>query len=62
MAKENIRFLELASLGWSYEAIGKELGVQVDALYSRACKLFQILGADNITHAVAIALRKKLIT
>ena len=56
-----IEILRLASFGYSYREIADELGWTTQCVKNHANRTFDVLGADNITHAVAQAIRRKLI-
>lgn len=56
------RILELASNGASYAQIASQIGYKSrGSVKNRASKIARGLGADNITQAVAMALRRGII-
>lgn len=54
--------LDRLSVGLTYDQLAKEIGVSLHTLrYFLCTKIYPLLGADNVTHAVAIALRAGII-
>lgn len=54
--------LQLAANGATMEDIALANGVSVETVKTRRRRILAILGADGVTHAVAIALRQGIIT
>ena len=56
-----MKILEDASVGLGYRETANSQGYKWSYIRKTASELFEEMGADNITHAVALALRRRLI-
>lgn len=59
--EREVIILRLSSQGYSYRNIAEELHLSEKTIKTTACYMFARMGADNIIHAVALAVRKGLI-
>ena len=56
-----IEILYWASRGYTYPDTAAKMGWNTQSVKNHASRLYKLLGADIITHAVAQALRRKII-
>ena len=62
LSERETQFLQLAADGYRYADIATEMHLHMSYVKRRLCEVEHKLGADSITHAVAMALRRKLIS
>ncbi len=62
LTPRELDILKLASNGMSHKQIALELGIARQTIKNHATKLFLKLRANNMVHAVATALRERIIT
>lgn len=63
LMNSDLKILQFAADGFRYCDIATKLGYKTEqSVKNRAGKVIQHLGADSLAHAVAIAMRRKLIT
>jgi DNA-binding CsgD family transcriptional regulator len=62
LTRAGLEALRYKARGWSHAQTARECGVTEDAVRSRLVRLYEILGARNTAHAIAIAGVKGLLT
>jgi DNA-binding NarL/FixJ family response regulator len=61
MSSRQLQILQMRADGWLNKQIADELKITVHAVKMQLHRLYEKLGADNSTQAVAMAMRRKLI-
>jgi two-component system NarL family response regulator len=56
-----LQILQMRADGWINKQIAEELKITEHGVKMQLHRLYEKLGADNSTHAVALAMRRKLI-
>ncbi|MEV4197057.1 LuxR C-terminal-related transcriptional regulator [Micromonospora globbae] len=54
---QDVRVLQMLADGLTAQQVAHRLGIGVVATRARLCRLYARIGANNATHAVAIAIR-----
>jgi DNA-binding CsgD family transcriptional regulator len=62
LSPTEVKILELAADGLYYNEMSAEVGHPHQVIKNLSRKMFIKMGADNITQAVAMAIRRKIIT
>ena len=62
LSRREAQVLHLAAEGWEYQEIGDRLGITRATVRNHMVSVRRKLGARNSLHALAIALRRKLIS
>jgi DNA-binding CsgD family transcriptional regulator len=62
LSPAEVKILELAAAGDTYSKMAAKLGHTGAYINKLAARMLPKLGADNITQAVAMAIRRKIIT